>query len=166
MIRYRRLYESENSDIQLYDTVKCAGHEWYVIDIEDDIVTLLDKYADYIIGKRRFDGKSNDYKTSKIRELLKNRVLPKLQSANPIPTRLNDVGVTDKIWLLSVDEARDLPLKIRKCDYSWWLRSPGFRSNDAAYVSSGGGVDARGSFINADSDSVRPAMRVRIEDLD
>ena len=87
MIRYRRLYESENSDIQLYDTVKCAGHEWYVIDIEDDIVTLLDKYADYIIGKRRFDGKSNDYKTSKIRELLKNRV-PRLMESETTPTPL------------------------------------------------------------------------------
>lgn len=26
MIRYRRLYESENSDIKLYDVVRCAGH--------------------------------------------------------------------------------------------------------------------------------------------
>ena len=166
MIRYRRLYESEDSDIKLYDVVKCADCDWYVIDKQGDIVTLLAAYTDYSIGQRRFDGKSNEYKTSEIREYLKNRVLPKLQSANPIPTRLNDVGCIDKVWLLSVDEAEDLPLKISKCDYHWWLRSPGFRNKDAAYVGSSGGVNAKGSFINIDFNGIRPAIRVRIEDLD
>ena len=163
MIRYRHLYESEGSDIKLYDVVNCAGYEWYVIDIEDDVVTLLAKNADF--GKCAFDRESNKYRTSEIREYLDIRVLPKVSSANPIPTRLSDIEVTDKVWLLSIDEAEDLPKNIRKVDDWWWLRSPGSRSRDAAYVSKGGSIDAYGYFVYGGSGCVRPAMRVRIDEL-
>ena len=165
MIRYRRLYESENSDIKLYDVVSCADWEWYVIDIDGDIVTLLAKDADF--GEHNFDNESNSYESSKIREYLKKEILPYLDIANPIPTRLDDVEVTDKVWLLSVKEAEKLPLKIREFDDDWyWLRSPGDYSYIAATVYDDGSVDSYGGHVNNDSGGVRPAMRVHIEDLD
>lgn len=170
MIRYRWLYESENSDIKLYDTVKCAGYEWFVIKIEGDIASLLAKDDDF--GKSRFEKKKphcssteNDYESSEIRNYLNNSVLPKLQNANPIPTRLDDVGCTDKVWLLSFDEARRLPKKIRQFPRWYWLRSPGSYIDIASLVDNVGNVDWDGGSVSS-SGSVRPAMRVRVEDLD
>lgn len=167
MIRYRRLYESENSGIKLYDTVRCAGYDWYVIGIEDDVVTLLLKYCD--LSDCKFDPASNDYKTSEIRKHLRYKVLPELQSANPIPTRLNDVGCTDKVWLLSVDEAKKLPQEIRNFDdWWWWLRSPGWSDRNGSECNAanvhGDVVDTFGSNVNY-RNFVRPVMKVRTEDL-
>ena len=173
MIRYRRLYEDEEfipsiyipEDVKLYDVVNCAGYEWFVIDIKGDIVTLLAKID---FGACEFNEKSNDYKNSEIRKYLINRVLPRLESANPVPTRLDDVEVTDKVWLLSTDEAEKLSREIREFDDWWyWLRSPGYSSRyDAAYVDNDGVVNPDGDYVWNDSGIVRPAMRVRIEDLD
>lgn len=164
MIRYRRLYESENSDIQMYDVVRCAGYEWFVIEIDGDKVTLLAKNNDF--RKKRFDKKSNDYKTSEIREHLKNRVLPKLQSANPISTRLYDVDCTDKVWLLSGDEAEDLPRKIRDFDRKfWWLRSPGGHATTAMDVNPDGSINNYGHGVISSGIALRPVIKVHIEDL-
>lgn len=164
MIRYRRLYESKGSDIKLYDVVNCAGYDWHVIDIDGDIVTLLAKDNDF--GKSIFDEESNDYETSEIRKYINNIVLPKLQNANPIPTKLRDVKVTDKVWLLSTDEAEELPTNIRKFPRWWWLRSPGYYRYSAAYVYIDASVNSSGCNIDNDSGCVRPAMRVRTEDLE
>lgn len=164
MIRYRRLYESENSDIKLYDVVRCAGYEWYVIDIEGDIVTLLAKNRDF--GSCRFDKKSIDYETSEIRKYLNSNILPKLRNVNPIPTDLPDEECMDKVWLLSKREADILPKKIRRFVGWWWLRSYGRLSNFAAGVFNDGDIDSEGSIVTYDPGSVRPAMRVHIDDLE
>lgn len=165
MIRYRRLYESENSDIKLYDVVRCAGYEWYVIDKQGDVVTLLAK--DDVFGLCVFSyDNSKIYKDSEVRKYLKNSVLPKLQKANPISTRLNDVEVADKIWLLSTGDARELPLEIREFDNSWWLRSPGWAESRVVYVNNDGGIYPFGRNVASDNRAMRPAMRVHVEDLD
>jgi hypothetical protein len=165
MIRYRRLYESEESDIQLYDIVSCCGYDWYVINVEGDIVTLLAKDNDF--GKSKFDDtESNDYKARKIREDINNRVLLKVQSANPLPTRLDDIGVIDKVFLLSIDEAKRLPREVRQFPNWWLLRSCGGHAYDEACVDIDGGVNDDGISVNYVNYAVRPAMRVRIEDLE
>ena len=172
MIRYRRLYEDEEfippiyipEDVKIYDVVRCAGYEWYVINKQGDIVTLLAKNADF--GKCEFDQKSSYYKTSEIRDFLGYSTLPRVKSANPIPTRLIDVGVTDKVWLLSVDEAEDLPEEIREFHTWYWLRSRGYDDSRAANVDLDGGVNDFGNYVYNGLDAVRPAMRVHIEDLD
>lgn len=163
MIRYRRLNESEESNIKLYDVVKCCGYEWYIIDMKNDIVTLLAKNDNF--GYHRFDGKSNDYKNSDIRDFLLSSVFPKLQDANPIPTRLTDVGVTDKVWLLSLDEAKELPVSIRQFKDWWSLRSPGWESINAAFVNYNGKIYESGVNVRFGDGIVRPAIRVRIEEL-
>lgn len=167
MIRYRRLYESEDSDIDLYDIVSCAGYEWYVLKIEDDIVTLLAKNDDF--GIEIFDEESNDYATSHIRDYLLSEVLPEVQSANPIPTRLDDVGVTDKVWLLSLEEKGNKPWGI--FEYTqvwWWLRTPSKRKpNRVVCVNHRGASSGTNGFEPYyGSIGVRPAMRVHIKDLD
>lgn len=172
MIRYRRLYESEDSDVKLYDVVSCGGYNWYVIDIEGGIVTLL-PYEHYF-GEAIFDNdNSNIYKTSEIRKYLKMDALPWLENKgiHPIPTNLPDVGCTDKIWLLSADEARSLPQRILQNGAWWYLRSPakcpGTKSNCASTVNIDGKVSLVGTPVHMKAhSSVRPAIRVRVEDLD
>jgi hypothetical protein len=40
----------------------------------------------------------------------------------------------------------------------WWLRSPGIRGSDAAFVGTGGDVGEYGLYVNSPSVSVRPAL--------
>ena len=88
MIRYRRLYESENSDINLYDVVNYAGFDWYVIGIDsnvrsfgggaiDKVVTLLAKNADF--GISPFAKDSNNYDKSYAMGYLGTTVYSKLK---------------------------------------------------------------------------------------
>ena len=74
----------------------------------------------------------------------------------------------DKVFLLSIDEARTYyeSDSARVCYYNgsacyWWLRSPGLNSFNAAFVRSGGGVDA-GYRVDCDSYAVRPALWVNL----
>lgn len=162
-----RLLENEGTrDIKLYDVVNYAGHDWYVIYIDDEDVHLLAK--DKVFGRHIFDEKSNDYKASDIREYLNSEILPKLKSrgANPLPIYMSDIGVADRVWLLSVKEAERIPENIRKFGDYWWLRSPSSRYNDCAVcVVLDGSVYDYGGYVNDDILIVRPAMRVKLEDL-
>lgn len=40
----------------------------------------------------------------------------------------------------------------------WWLRSPGYLQSDAANVGSNGGVGYNGNYVNYETNAVRPAM--------
>lgn len=164
MIRYRQLYESENSDIKRYSVVRCAGYEWFVIGIDGDIVTLLAKDADFEIAMS--NKRLIDYKTCEVRDYLVSDILPKLGSVNPIPVRLDDVGCVDKVWLLSIDDAKKLPKKVRRFNRWWWLRSLNHNSNFPAIVAPGGDICTYDDMCLTVNAAVRPAMRVRIEDLD
>ena len=68
------------------------------------------------------------------------------------------------ITLLSTEEAENLLTKEqRKCKYNnkpcwWWLRSPGFHQDIAAYVYNDGSVYYNGDIVNIGSGCVRPAL--------
>ena len=170
MIRYRRLYESESDSYKIGDVIDYAGHEWYIIGKQDNTVTLFIKNKDfnrYFFHKKSYkDGyrNPNDYKTSAIRKHLHFKILPELikNGAKPIPTNLPDVDCTDKIWLLSREERENLPDDVAYFPNDiWWLRSPG-ENSDSAAISLYSGDSAKTSTYF----SVRPAIRVRIEDLE
>ena len=66
--------------------------------------------------------------------------------------------------LLSVDEARKLLSKRdREYPHWWWLRSPGYSRNCAAYVNRGGSVDYGGFDVSYGSGCVRPALKINLE---
>ena len=86
-------------------------------------------------------------------------------------------NTTDKIFLLSIPEAEKYfsSNDDRKCQPTayaksrgvctndggccwWWLRSPGYGSCLAAYVSYGGGVSRDGGNVDGSDDAVRPAL--------
>lgn len=150
--------------MKLYDTVKCAGFNWYIIDIKGNEVTLLAK--DNFFGYSEFSSGSNDYRTSKIRRYLM-KVSEDLgkKGAPPLLTNLSDVNCADRVFLLSIEEVNKLPREIRKFSCLWWLRSPG---NDSRYVScvyDDGSVGTEGNDAYYFSCSVRPAIRVPAEIL-
>ncbi len=59
-------------------------------------------------------------------------------------------------------ESVDRYIERLQSSVQWWLRSPGYRSNFAAYVLDDGGVLALGDFVNIDRVGVRPALRINL----
>lgn len=61
--------------------------------------------------------------------------------------------------LLTVEEARELPEKLRKRSYLWWwLRSPGKDSSHIAYVGFDGAINNYGADVDKYTGRVRPAI--------
>lgn len=152
-------------DVKLYDIVSYAGYEWFVIEIDNDKVTLLAKNNDF--GVSVFDKETNDYRTSEIRHYLNTSVLNRLteNGAEILETNIPEFGLKDKVWLLSEDEAEQLPPEVRNLGKWYWLRSPGNLNIDAASVNIVGSVNSRGRDVLNDSGSVRPAITVKVNDL-
>ena len=90
-------------------------------------------------------------------------------------------NTTDKVFLLSITEVKQYfsSDSVRQCQGTaycyalgaykasngncrWWLRSPGFGSNDAANVQSEGFVGIQGNIVNFDSNAVRPALWINL----
>lgn len=75
--------------------------------------------------------------------------------------------MNDKIFLLSVDEARELPVRILDCGQWWWLRSLGNLQSRAAYVDHDGDIDNQGDDVDNKYGGVRPVLEVEnIDDID
>ena len=154
-----------HKDIKLYNVVKYAGFEWFVIEIKNNIVTLLAKKN---FGESEFSPlSSTNYKTSKIMDRYLESSIPSrldYNEAKLVPTDLPDVDCYgEEVWLLSLDEAEKLPLRIRQFDDWWWLRTPG-NFGRVAIVSSNGTIYDNGELVYR-TNAVRPAIRVHMKDL-
>ena len=161
-----RLLENDSiKELKKYDTVEYAGHEWYIVSLDSKSAILLLK--DDVRARHIFDTGSTEYAKSAIRKYLLQQVLPKLVSkgANPKPARLPDSGVSDKLWLLSVDEAEKIPKGIRKFPDRWWLRTPSYNPGCVADVFSDGDIIYDGFNVPDYKFAVRPAMWVDLEEL-
>ena len=71
-----------------------------------------------------------------------------------------------RITLLSIEEYEKYKSVIPTTNYWWWLRSPGYYQNYAAYVSNGGDAIMRGYNINDAFGAVRPALKINLEMTD
>ena len=114
-----------------------------------------------------------------------NRIISSTATADKNPSYSTSPGnnTTDKVFLLSIKEVNkyfksDDARKCAHTDYAiaqgawtsnsnktcgratcwWWLRSPGYKSNKAAYVHNDGAVIDNGSSVNSDFAAVRPAL--------
>lgn len=66
--------------------------------------------------------------------------------------------------LLSVEEAKSLPERLRKyTDWWWWLRSPGYYQDTAAYVNHDGVVYEHGDYVDCDDFGVRPGLNINLD---
>lgn len=78
---------------------------------------------------------------------------------------MNNIVITGAT-LLSVEEAKKVPEKLRKFNSWWWLRSPGCSTDYAACVNSHGYVGEGGEYVYYNDISVRPALQLNIESFD
>ncbi|MBQ0055432.1 MAG: SYNERG-CTERM sorting domain-containing protein [Synergistaceae bacterium] len=76
-----------------------------------------------------------------------------------------DVGITsDKLFLLSTDEAKELPQNVRTIGVRWWLRSPRPNPNlktEAMYVDVDGDMEEF-TYVS-DECCVRPALQISLK---
>lgn len=122
------------SGLTIGDTFELADVTWKILDITDDGYKCL---ADKLADNMQFDKKSNDWRTSALREYLNGKFYEKLVSVvgkdNIIPFERDllsldgqtEYGICeDKISLLTVDEYREYRPLIPNADYWWWLITP------------------------------------------
>lgn len=119
------------------ETVTVAGIDFIVLDRNESHALCLTK--DFVYENTQFDGESNNYADSKIRQKLNTEFLAKLEEAvgaeNILPMEidltsddgLDDYGkVTDKVGLLTCEQYRKYNRIIEKfpVDDCWWLATP------------------------------------------
>ncbi len=99
--------------------------EWDVLKLEGNKALLCSKN---VLETRRFDAKSNAWKSSEIRHWLNNEFMNAAFADDEkvviLNTELPDVGTTDKVFLLSDKEAANC-VSCRKSNWLW-LRTPCF----------------------------------------
>lgn len=144
--------------LKLYDTVEYAGYRWFVIKLDKDSVTLL--ACDDVFSSAIYSEGPNTYSTSEARKYLLSNVWPvlKAKKVKSVPASLPDSPCKDRLFLLSFDEARKLPDRIRRFDKNWWVRSTVYSDSYASFVSYGGMVGVAHS--SYEPMAMRPAIRV------
>ena len=108
---------------------------------------------------------NNDFYNGDFTQELQERILPCTlnNDDNPEYKSLGGPPTTDKVFLLSINEAKTLFANdlARANDYSWWLRSPCDDPKGAAWISKDGKIDLNGVWsVSFTSIGVRPALWV------
>lgn len=165
--RYENLLaQIEEKKLNLYDIVNYCNHEWYVIKIENDEVTLISKD---VIGTCTYsDNNSNDFTESNCIKLL-NEFMKKIN--------INDLAVLDRnydegkfytglIGIPTLREIEAMPMSVRECGDAYWTMTSSYgvsEDSDYAYVfrvySSG---SLGGNSVNG-TNGVRPVIKIKRE---
>jgi len=143
--------------------------EWEVLKQDGNKALLISKNS---LTQRRFDEDSNVWADSEIRCWLNNELLNSAftddEKATILETKQPDMGTTDKVFLLSCEEAETLfngnkarCVKFGRAYRSWWLRSPGSYQDDEAGVYPDGSL----TYFNVryNRGVVRPALWVNLD---
>ncbi len=156
--------------------VKFNGVPWYII--EDDstnatepTVTLL--AANSHFPSAIFSSGNNKYSQSAIKQYLDNcTTLGSFANVKDVIKTItvstdNDSDVTAKIYLLSRQEASQLPVNVLKYDASdsyWYLRSPGTGGNDKVVcVDRDNGEIGTDGLLCSSKRGVRPALKLDLK---
>lgn len=142
-------------NFKIGDTFNFADIEWEILDITEEGYVCLG--SDYSAGLGEiFSNQSNDWKDSKIRSILAEKLLPVIGRENVVPMLRNLISLdgqdeygecTDLISIISVDEYRKYRGLIENTDdYWWWTLTPwSTKRNDTekacSVVSPGGSID-------------------------
>ena len=122
------------SGLKVGDKFELIGLTWTILNITDERYKCL---ADRLEDDMKFDAKTNDWKSSGLRNYLNtdfyNKLADEIGGNNVIPFEsdlTSLVGQTeygfceDKVSLLSIDEYRTYRKHIPNADYWWWLINP------------------------------------------
>ena len=147
-------------------------YQWIVI--EDNYngaargtITLL--AADMSFGRSVYHETKNDYNQSKIKAYLDRVVAGTAGEGKPdfskVAGAMRDTEY-GKLYLLSYEEAKNIPIPGRDIKDSWWLRTPGtIPYSDCSWVMgvhNGGYIDMVGSDPSLDY-GIRPALQLDLD---
>ena len=118
--------------------------EWQVLAKEGNKILVISKYG---LDAKRFDDNSNDWASSEIRSWLNdkfyNKAFTEKEKKSINSSNLSDVGTSDKVFLLSKEEAENYFVndKLRRC------KATGYAVKKGAYVYDGSLGDEAGSSL-------------------
>ncbi|MBR1532084.1 MAG: hypothetical protein IJ643_08510, partial [Eubacterium sp.] len=172
---------SEDTTALAGKVVKFNNIDWYIIKDESTVanartVTLLAKDP---ISASKFHDSGNVYSNSTVKTYLDglltaegtNSFKDVADAISPVTLTIYKYKSTDvsetisnaKLWLLSKEEANELPQNVRMCATTngskWWLRSPGAFNLEAAVLCGDGKVDSMGDGVKT-AYGVRPALKL------
>ena len=159
--------------------------QWLVLDVQGNSALLISKYALYN-AQYNPDHTGITWETCSLRQMLNRGFLNGsfgksiqdiiiethvVSEDNPNYGTSGGNDTTDKVFLLSIEEARQYFVidSERRCTYLsgencwWWLRSPGCRSDYAACVRKNGDFDDY-AYVYYDGGAVRPVMWIKLEE--
>ncbi len=148
---------------------------WYIIAdnstaVNAGTVTLL---AAESLGTSKFHDFSNKYSTSTIKTTLDNMTASGGSFAG-VASAINTVKVKGsdsddevdaKLYLLNTTEASNVPVNVRTLSDGWWLLSPGFDVDLAAFVDGGSGVVNGLGYTVIREFGVRPALKLNLSSV-
>ena len=156
--------ENLDKELKLYDIVNYCNHEWYVIKIEDNTVTLMSK--DIIDTCTYSDNNINDFAESNCIKLL-NEFTDQLNIYDLVNMSTNydeDKQINSLIRIPTLREIEAMPMSVRNCGEAYWTMTSSYGvSEDCDYafvfrVYSSGNLNYDG----VDStNGVRPVIKVR-----
>lgn len=160
--------EAQKLEKELYDIVNYCNHEWYVIKIEKDTVTLMSKN---IIGTCVYsDNNSNDFTESNCIKLLSS-FLTKLNLYELEDMKTNydeNKFYSSLIRIPTLREIEAMPMNIRECGDAYWTMTSSYAvSEDSGYafvfrVNSVGDLD---SDLVSNARGVRPVIKLKTDKL-
>ena len=163
----------------LGEVVHFARMDWRVLEIQDDRI-LLGK--DHALGSTPFNTAADENITwadSSVREWLNGSYMEENFYAEE-QDRMEDTQVeasenpdypgvdagketTDKLFLLSIDEARRYYDQLHQTETCWWLRTPGAHKGSMAFVYRNKEVMSYGYDVANSEISIKPAIWVSIK---
>ena len=175
-------YEQDNDTANGREAI-----EWIVLDVQDGKALVISKYA---LDARAYSSYvqnlnfacsdvykwlNSDFIYNAFSDEERAKIVTTTISADPNPYYDTNQGIDydDKLFLLSIDEVETYLQPIfRVCqsteyaqspsgNCAWWLRTMGYTSKDAAYVSAAGVIFPEGNPTEAIF-GVRPAMWVEL----
>ncbi|MCL1823076.1 MAG: DUF6273 domain-containing protein [Oscillospiraceae bacterium] len=175
--------EEKNNDyssVVVGDIIEFGGYNWRVLDIQDGKVLII---SEDILENQVYNTENVEitWEYCGLRSYLNGEFYKNFSSAeqgcivettviNSDNTQYGVAGgnnTTDKIFLLSIDEAKQylkdnsarIAYDISGDSHWWWLRSPGYSSICAASVSDDGYVNVYGVYVYfSRGGGVRPAL--------
>ena len=184
--------EEDDDEALAAKVVKFNNTDWYII--EDDSTAVdagtVTLFAKEPIGVSSFNDDMYDgnwYSTSKVKGYLDGLTagdgffagvadaivtIPSLTTKTFVGSWTYDTAENVKLYLLSSEEAKTLPVIIRKCssadganDNCWWLRSPGDGDFGAACVSGANGSANESGLLVTREFGVRPALTLNLSSV-
>ena len=127
--------ENLDKELKLYDIVNYCNHEWYVIKIENDEVTLMSKD---VIGTCTYsDNNNNDFAESNCIKLLSS-FLTKLNLYELEDMKTNydeNKFYSSLIRIPTLREIEAMPMNIRECGDAYWTMTSSYAvSEDSGYA--------------------------------